>query len=117
MLVVDDERANLRTFRRAFRRALDVTLAEGPSAALDALEGGTFDVALIDYRMPEMNGLELMQHMMAAQPAMRRILLTGYPGLVEAEDARRTGLCERVIAKPWGKDQLLAMLTEEVPDD
>ncbi|MCA9624174.1 MAG: hypothetical protein KC731_34355, partial [Myxococcales bacterium] len=58
---------------------------------------------------------DLMREMQRVAPAMRRILLTGYPGLSDAEDACRNGLCERIMAKPWRKAELLAYLTESQP--
>jgi DNA-binding NtrC family response regulator len=112
VLVVDDELSNLRTFRRAFRSDLDITLAHGPDEAIRAAREGTFDIALIDYAMPSMNGVELLSELIRDQPLMRRVMLTGYGELPEVQGAHQEGLCERVIRKPFDREEVLACIYE-----
>ena len=60
ILVVDDEPGMLRTLERILSTRYDVRAARLPSAALDAANAGSFDVAILDVRMPEMDGFALM---------------------------------------------------------
>jgi CheY-like chemotaxis protein len=107
VLVVDDEEANLDTFRRVFRKELDMTFARSAAEALARLEQQTFDVALVDYAMPEMNGLELLRRAAILQPDMARLMLTAHDGMSELRDARASGLTISILSKPWQREQIL----------
>ena len=58
VLVVDDEPGMLRTIDRILSSRYDVRAVRLPSAALDAASAGSFDVAILDVRMPEMRSEE-----------------------------------------------------------
>ncbi|MBI5512374.1 MAG: response regulator [Deltaproteobacteria bacterium] len=108
VLVVDDEPTNLSTFNRAFRKDFKVLTALSGAEALELLEREAVDVLLVDYRMPRMDGLEVLAAARARWPRAVRALLTAHadaPGLC---DAQRDGLCAAVLAKPWSHDALLA---------
>jgi CheY-like chemotaxis protein len=110
VLVVDDDRANLQTFRIVFRDAYTITLAASGDEALRAVEAAPFDVALVDFAMPGMNGLEVLCRIQAARPAVRRAVVTGYPDLPEIVAASASGLAEAVLMKPWDRAALQATL-------
>lgn len=103
VLVVDDDRANLQTFRIVFRDAYAITLAASGEEALRAVDGGAFDVAFVDYAMPGMNGLEVLRRIQAACPAIRRAVVTGYADLPDIAAASASGLAEAVVMKPWDR--------------
>jgi CheY-like chemotaxis protein len=103
LLVVDDDEANLRTFQRVFRREYEVEVAASGEAALERLAHGTFDVALVDYAMPGMNGVELLRRMADAFPQTGRLMLTAHADLPEVAATESTGLAVMVLMKPWEK--------------
>lgn len=107
VLVVDDEEENLDTFRRVFRKEFAIYCAHSGAEALERLERIRFDVALVDYAMPEMNGLEFLRRASAVQPAMARIVVTAHEALPEVRQARLDGLAIAVIPKPWSRPQVL----------
>jgi DNA-binding NtrC family response regulator len=107
VLVVDDEEANLETFRRVFRKEFEMTFARSGAEALAALGKQPFDVALVDYAMPEMNGVELLHRASELQPHMARLMVTAHGSVDEVREARATGLAINIIAKPWQKEQIL----------
>ncbi|MFN7954467.1 MAG: response regulator [bacterium] len=80
LLVVDDDAVDIETVRRQLHVAgldADVIAAPTVSTGLQALESGNFDCALIDYRLPDGDGLELIRSALATlQPASPLILLT-----------------------------------------
>ena len=112
VLVVDDEPGNLRVFGRVFRTQMHLTLVGGGVEALAAMKAQRFDVALVDYSMPGMDGVTLLEHLTALDPSMRRILITGYGESPELQRALSQGLCERIITKPWSKAELLTLVTD-----
>jgi len=77
--VVDDER-NIRRSLSTFFGSLgyDVSEAENGRRAIAALEAGGFDVVLTDFRMAEMNGLELLSEIKRRRPESAVILMTAY---------------------------------------
>ena len=106
VLVVDDDRANLQTFRIVFREAYAITLAGSGEEALRAVDAAAFDVAFVDFAMPDMNGLEVLRCIRAARPAIRRAVVTGYPDLPEITAASASGLAHAVVTKPWDRASL-----------
>jgi CheY-like chemotaxis protein len=107
VLVVDDEEANLETFRRVFRREFEMVFCRSGAEALEALRKQAFDVALVDYAMPEMTGVELLHRASELQPHMARLIVTAHDTVEEVRDARATGLAISIISKPWTKEQIL----------
>ncbi len=114
ILVVDDDHANLRTFRIVFRAEYDAVLALSGEEALDALAAGGIHVALVDYAMPGMNGLQLLARIQRAHPGVGRVMVTGYPDLPELAAAAASGLAAAVVMKPWDRDALQRTLDEQV---
>ena len=94
LLVVDDEK-NIRDALGRFlgSREHEIAIAESGRAAL-ALMGrdGAFDLVLSDWRMAEMNGLELLNEIKAKFPATIVILMTAYGTIQNAVAAVKAGL-------------------------
>lgn len=112
VLVVDDEQANLDTFKRVFRKEFEMTFARSGAEALAELATRSFDVALVDYAMPGMNGVELLHRASEVQPNMARLMVTAHGSVDEVREARATGLAINIIAKPWQKDQVLQWVAQ-----
>jgi CheY-like chemotaxis protein len=108
VLVVDDEPANLGTFRRMFRDHCEVSLASSGAEAIALVRTRRFDCALVDYAMPEMNGVELLKHLADLRPEMARALLTAHFDRADVLDARTSGLASALFQKPWLPEQILA---------
>lgn len=98
---MDDDEVVLRAFVRAFGRRYEVTSVTSGEAALQALQGARFDVAVVDFVMPGMDGIELARRIAASQPELPCVVLTGYPDLQQIIEARAQGLFVAVLAKPW----------------
>lgn len=77
ILVVDDDPGMLRAIHRVLRRPHDVTCAPGPEAALELAGSLELDLAVLDIRMPGMDGFELMGRLNAEHPDLDVILMTG----------------------------------------
>lgn len=101
ILIVDDEPAILRALTRLFRRNdFDVHTAANATEALGILDGVAPDVVISDFKMPGMNGLELLRVIGERFPGARRILLSGY---AEQTDDERV----LFLGKPYDAQALL----------
>ena len=111
ILVVDDEPGMLRTIERILSTRYDVRAVRLPSAALDAVNAGTFDVAILDVRMPEMDGFALMARLGERQPDLDVIVMTGS---TDERDARLIrAIRERAfffLTKPFDREVLLTLV-------
>jgi CheY-like chemotaxis protein len=112
VLVVDDEIENLDVFRRVFRKHLSLKLANSGLEALRMLDAESFDAVLVDYAMPEMNGIELLQQISARYEYVARIMLTAHIGVAAVMQTKHTGLSQAVLSKPWDRDQVLAVIRD-----
>ena len=88
ILVVDDD-VNIRKSLEAILSAegYDVDLAADGKEAIRKTESTTYNVALIDIRLPDMDGVELLTRMRDTVPKMRKIIITGYPSVQNAIEA------------------------------
>ncbi|MCO6437393.1 MAG: response regulator [Phycisphaerae bacterium] len=76
-------------------------------SALEAAEQESFQVALIDLRMPAMDGVEVVERLKSIDPRMSCIVMTAYPDLDSATETMRRGTCD-YIPKPFKQDELVA---------
>ena len=111
ILVVDDEPGMLRMIDRILSNRYDVRAVRLPTAALDAASGGGFDVAILDVRMPEMDGFALMARLGELQPDLDVIMMTGS---TDERDARLIrAIREKAfffLTKPFDREVLLTLV-------
>lgn len=107
VLVVDDEQPNLDTFRRAFRKDFEMVLASSGADALAHVRAQRFDIAIVDYSMPGMNGVEFLRQAAAIQPEMARLMVTAHDALPEVRESRESGLAISIVPKPWSRERIL----------
>jgi DNA-binding NtrC family response regulator len=105
VLVVDDERNTREGLRRALSEKYDVVTAAGGRRALEILQSDVIAVMLTDLRMPEMDGLTLIQRALALDPAPICIVLTAYGTVERAVEAMRRGAYD-FLTKPVNLDKL-----------
>jgi CheY-like chemotaxis protein len=110
VLVIDDEPGNLFTFRRVFNAQYDVTIASnGPEALLRVeatTEADAFDVVLVDFAMPEMDGAQFLAKLRQGHPNLPCLFLTAYAELEEVKKASGRYRVAAVIMKPWEKEDV-----------
>lgn len=107
ILVIDDEEIVRRGYARALTAAdCVVHTAWDAKDALAALERRAFDVVLLDLRMPEANGLDVLRTIKDKWPESEVVIVTGYPSLETAKEAVRLGACD-YLAKPVAPDQVI----------
>lgn len=107
LLLVDDEENILRALTRVFRRdGYTVLTATSGAAGLELLAKHEVGVVISDQRMPEMTGVEFLNHVKDQYPDTLRIVLSGYTELKSVIDAVNQGAVYKFLTKPW-EDELL----------
>ena len=108
LLVVDDEPSLRHTLARALKTmGYEVVTAGDPLDAYELLDGGGFDLVLLDINLPQMSGDALYLALVRRDPgiATRILLMTGDPWGVGADRPAELRRCP-VLAKPFGLDLL-----------
>ncbi len=77
-----------------------------PEEAVRVAEDESFQVALIDLRMPSMDGVKVIERLKEIDEHMCCIVMTAYPNLETATEAMRRGTCD-YIAKPFEQEELI----------
>lgn len=100
VLFVDDE-ASLREFMRLElpRLGHEVTVCPDGRTALQTMQKSTFDAAILDLRMPDMTGIEVLEHLKQVSPDTEAVMMTGYASKETAIEALRLGAFD-YITKP-----------------
>lgn len=112
LLVVDDEEKYLAVLsKRLARRRVAVTTANGGSAAFRAMRNSDFDVAVVDLKMEEMDGLEVLKFMKKMDPDLPVIILTGHGSERAAREGMDLGAYDYLV-KPCELETLLAKINE-----
>jgi class 3 adenylate cyclase len=105
ILYVDDEINNLNSFRAALRRNYNVFTAESGEEGIQIISKNDIHVVVTDQRMPNMTGVQFLQHIPGDQDNIR-IILTGFSDVESIIEAINTGKVYRYITKPWDKEEL-----------
>jgi len=107
ILFVDDEPNVLSALRRIFRREnYHIDTAMSGAEALQLLKDHPYQLVISDYKMPGMNGAELLKRIKALHPATIRIMLTGEADTGAVLGAINDGAVYKFILKPWNDDDL-----------
>ncbi|MDQ6989654.1 MAG: sigma-54 dependent transcriptional regulator [Mariprofundaceae bacterium] len=110
ILLVDDEEELRETLQESLELAkFHVTSAHNSMRAKDAVEKGKFDVAVLDIRLPDGSGLDLLKSFKASDPDMGIILMTGYSEVSSAVEAMELG-ADDFLKKPFNPDELLVRI-------
>jgi DNA-binding NtrC family response regulator len=111
VLVVDDEE----TIQMLLKEALtawgyQVTCVGSGARALEIMEGRLFDAALVDIRMPEMDGLQFLREVKRRDESIEVVIMTGYPTVATAVEALKEGASD-YLPKPLIMDELRHLMT------
>jgi len=112
LLLVDDEE-DLVTFlaHRLRKRGVEVTVATRGEEALGFAEDRKFDVAVVDLKMPDIDGITVMEKLKTLQPFLELLMLTGHGSHDSAWEAGRLQAF-RYLLKPYDFDELHGLIEE-----
>jgi two-component system, NtrC family, response regulator AtoC len=109
VLVVDDEQLIRWSIKERLSAAgLEVMEAETAAEALDIAREGV-DLVLLDYRLPDADGLSVLSELKNRDPEVVVILLTGHGSVSTAVDAMKNGAFHYLV-KPFDVDELLVLV-------
>lgn len=119
ILIVDDEKKVaffLREGLEGLGEGYEVTSAESAESALRELATHSFDLVITDFRLPGLNGLQLMEHLRKNNPNTRTILITAY-GSEEVEAAAYKLHARRYLTKPFRIEDFVRTVRETLAED
>lgn len=112
LLIVDDEVQFLDSIsRRLEMRGLDVTKACSGQEAVEAARNARFDLALLDLKMPGMDGKQVLEILKREHKYLEIIILTGHGSLDSAVECTKLGAYS-YLPKPYELDKLLEILKQ-----
>jgi two-component system response regulator RegA len=113
LLIVEDDTLLRERLARAFAsRGYDVRQAADISEAEAAAAAEAPELVVLDLRMPQGNGIELIPRLLAIDPATKIVVLTGYGSVATAIEAVRLGAVH-YLTKPADADEVLAAFSRD----
>lgn len=113
ILVVDDDKSILRIITRILQKqGYNTHTAETGREAEEEINNQSYDLALIDVKLPDTDGVDLLQKMHATRPNMIKIILTGFASVDNGIKALNSG-ADAYLVKPVEPTELLKILKEK----
>ncbi len=115
ILLVDDEKNILDAYKRNLSDMFDVTTADSGAAALELF--GTspgYQVIVTDYKMPKMNGVELLEKVRGISPDTVQVMLTGQADMQAIIDLINKGKIFRFLTKPCSHEDMIKNINDAV---
>ncbi len=114
ILVVDDDE----DIRKVLETILEdegyvVDSVDTAKKAIERSEKDFYNLVLIDVRLPDMEGIELLTKMRSTTPKMRKIIITGYPTLQNAIAAVNKG-ADAYVMKPFDMEKVLQIIKDQL---
>jgi len=114
ILIVDDDIVVRDSLGKWFEsEGFEVSIAPGAAAALEMLASRRFDLALVDIKMPGVDGIELQAKLREIDPAMPVIIMTGFASVETAVRALKNGAYD-YITKPFDPDELVHLVNKAI---
>jgi len=112
IMIVDDEEMVITSVKAFLQLETDYEIRgfTDPEEAATFAQSNPVDVAVSDYLMPKMNGIQLLAKVKQAQPEASRVLLTGHADKQSAIQAINQVALFQYLEKPWDNAQLLLVV-------
>jgi len=112
ILLLDDEPIVGKRLKPALAKiGCNVEVFEDPRQALDRINRKTFDIVVTDIRMDEIDGIEILEHVIRKSPRTKVIMITGYAMMAVAREAMEKGAFD-FISKPFTPDDLRKVIAK-----
>ena len=114
ILVVDDDKSILRTFTRILQKnGYKIDTAETGKEAIEKADKNHYDLALVDIRLPDMDGTDLLAKIKKQLKNTIKIMITGFPSLESGVKALDEG-ADAYLVKPVKPEELLMLIKEKL---
>ena len=105
VLLMEDEMNVAKGLEMVMREeGYEVDLADTGQGALDKFRTSEFDLLVADLRLPDMDGMEVVQHVCEKRPRTNVVIITGYPSVSSAVQAVKLGVSD-YLRKPFTEDE------------
>ena len=112
ILVIDDDKVIRHTLAMTLEdEGYIVDTAENGEEAIQKTEANFYNLAIVDWRLPDFEGTKLLHELKETTPKMAKIMLTGYPSMNNAIDAVNKR-ADAFLTKPVAIDELLVKMKE-----
>jgi two-component system, NtrC family, response regulator len=114
ILIIDDDKYILHIFSRILKKqGYSVGTAETGQEALEKVDAEKYNLALIDVKLPDTNGTDLLAKIHTIQPNMIEIAITGFPSLDDATKVMDHGAAAYLV-KPVKSEELVKIIAEKL---
>jgi DNA-binding NtrC family response regulator len=114
ILAVDDDENILKVVKAILQeKGYEVETAQTGAEGIKKTKENTYDLMLIDIRLPDMEGTELLTRVQDTKPKIRKIIVTGYPTLQNAVLAVNKA-ADAYVMKPFDVDNLLNTIEDQL---
>ena len=116
ILIVEDDENVRETLKNLLRqRGYEMDTAKTGKEAIQKSKAKYYNLALLDIKLPDMEGTKLLTTMHENTPKMMKIMVTGYPSQENAIEALNFG-ADAYILKPVSPEKLLALIEEKLEE-
>ncbi len=113
-MVVDDDKSILRSFTRILHRCgYEIETAETGKEAILKSRSRHFDLLLLDLRLPDMKGTDLLVKAKGQLQGTAKIIITGFPSLESGVEALDAGV-DAYLVKPVPPEELLTLVDDKL---
>ncbi|MBI4197193.1 MAG: response regulator [Deltaproteobacteria bacterium] len=117
IIIADDNKILVYGLQRFLEKiGYEVKCAFDGEEFLFMCKGKSFDAAIVDYKMPRLDGLKAIKHLKDFSPDTKVILITGFVDSLDLEEAMRLGIYDCLI-KPFGLDELHRSIDKALHDE
>lgn len=114
ILIIDDDRFILNVFSRILQKeGYMVDVVETGQEALEKLKTKNYDLALIDIKLPDIDGKDLVFKINKTVPSIVKIVITGFPSIEDATEVMDNGAVAYLV-KPVKSEELVMMIKEKL---
>ena len=114
ILVIDDEPIVLDSCRKILRQeGFEVNGAMNGREGLKKIEEDQYDAVLVDWKLPEIDGMEVLRIIKKNHPDIIVVMITGYPSVESAVKAMKLGVSD-YVSKPFTPDELKDVLIKAI---
>jgi formate transporter len=112
MLIIDDEQIVLKSCRKVFEsEGYKVTTTSDPKEGLTLVSENSYDVILVDWMMPGLDGLDVVEEIDKRSPNTAMVMISGHPSVGRATEALKRGAMD-YLAKPFKPEEIIAVVNK-----
>ena len=114
ILIIDDDKFILNVFSRILRKqGYEVDTVETGKEALEKLGSKDYDLALVDVKLPDVDGTDLISKISKINHDIIKIVITGFPSLEDATKVMDEGAIAYLV-KPVKSEELVNLINEKI---